>query len=84
MKAIDLVKDLSAAGARLRLDGGDIRIRAPHGVLTEARREMIRAQKPELVALLSTYPCVKCGRFAFSCPNTTCYWCGPKPPGMAA
>lgn len=83
MKVLDLVKDLNRAGAIITVETGNLRVRAPKGVLTEERQSMLRAHKPELVKLLSTYPCVRCGRFSFNTPDTLCYWCG-NPPGMAA
>lgn len=83
MKSLDLIKDLSRVGATINLDGENLRVRAPKGVLTEARRDMLRSHKPELVRILSTYPCVSCGRFSFPEPSTLCYWCA-HPPERAA
>ncbi|MGH7605674.1 MAG: hypothetical protein ACRENK_16980 [Gemmatimonadaceae bacterium] len=82
MKPLELLRDLHAAGARVDVVGSDLRVRAPKGVLTDGRREMLRAEKQELVKLLSTYSCVGCGRFSFKNPGTRCYWC-QKPPAAA-
>jgi hypothetical protein len=76
----DLLEMLRREGVSVQLvNGSDLRVRAPHGVLTEERRELLRALKPEIIALLRTYPCTKCGRFAFQRP-TLCYHCRNNPP----
>jgi hypothetical protein len=73
--ASELLETLIRQGAHIQLvHGRDLRVRAPHGVLTEERREMLKSHKAEIVALLTTYPCSNCGRFAFHKP-TVCYQC---------
>lgn len=84
MTATELLRSLYRQGANVRVDGEALRVRAPAGVITEAIREEITALKPELLKVLSTYPCSSCGRFAFSRPNTVCYWCLQDPGGRAA
>jgi hypothetical protein len=79
----ELLRSLYRQGANVRVDGEALRVRAPAGVITEAIREEITALKPDLIKVLSTYPCSSCGRFAFSQPNKVCYWC-LNPKGRAA
>ncbi len=81
MKAVDVLKYLNGMGAMVRLDGADLCVRAPQGVLTPERKELLRAWKPALVRLLSTYPCSGCGLFAFPEAATVCYWCKTKHDG---
>ena len=54
MNALDLIARLRAAGIRLTLHEGNIRLKAEKGSLTEELRQAITAQKQEIIALLST------------------------------
>lgn len=75
MTAGELLRSLATEGVHVRVIGdGELRVRARRGVVTEARRELLREHKRELVELLTTHPCTNCGRFAFPVP-TRCYWC---------
>ena len=58
-----------------------LRIDAPVGVLGPALKSQLRRQKSAIIEALksTTYPCNKCGRFAFHV-ETTCYWCRREPP----
>jgi pyochelin synthetase len=49
---IDLVASLEGLGVQLWEDGGQLRFRAPAGVLTDERKARLRACKPELVEYL--------------------------------
>ncbi len=51
--AVDtLLKDLARAGIALEANGGDLQVRAPHGVMTQALRSEIRRHKAGLLAVL--------------------------------
>jgi hypothetical protein len=74
--AAELVESLRSEGVRVQLlHGTDLRVRAPQGILTEEHRELIRAHKAEIVALLTSYPCSLCGRFAFPRAGVVCFHC---------
>jgi len=45
MSAVDLVRELEQLGVRLWEDAGQLRFRAPQGVMTEARRDALRRDK---------------------------------------
>ncbi|MFI7638950.1 amino acid adenylation domain-containing protein [Nonomuraea sp. NPDC049400] len=51
--AIEIVAELRTLGVDLWEDSGNIRFKAPRGVLTEERRAALRAHKAEIVELLS-------------------------------
>jgi hypothetical protein len=53
MSAIDLLTDLYRQGFTLAAEGGGIRLR-PASRLTEDLRQVIRANKPELLAIISS------------------------------
>ncbi|GAB3491537.1 non-ribosomal peptide synthetase [Amycolatopsis cihanbeyliensis] len=52
MKAPEIVAELRTLGVDLWAESGQIRFRAPRGVLTDERREALRAHKAEIVRLL--------------------------------
>ncbi|MFI7492516.1 amino acid adenylation domain-containing protein [Micromonospora echinaurantiaca] len=52
----ELVDTLEAHGVELWEEDGQLRFRAPRGVLTEQRRETLRARRPELLAYLKGAP----------------------------
>jgi hypothetical protein len=49
-----LIKDLRGRGITLRPVGDRLRVEAPRGVLTAQERELLAAQKSELLILLTT------------------------------
>lgn len=53
MNALELITRLRAAGIRLSLHEGNIRLKAEKGSLSEELRQAITAQKQEIIALLS-------------------------------
>ncbi len=52
MDAAALLVELHMLGATVRLDDGDVRVRAPRGVLTPELAGRVREHKPELARLL--------------------------------
>jgi amino acid adenylation domain-containing protein len=54
MNALELIARLRAAGIRLSLHEGNIRLKAEKGSLSEELRQAITAQKQEIIALLGT------------------------------
>lgn len=76
--ALEILNHLRSAGAIVRVEGEELRVRAPAGVLTEELRASLRARKREMVRLLSSYPCTSCGQHAFPEPGTVCSWCKPR------
>lgn len=83
MRAVELVAHLHSQGATVALEGADLRVRAPAHVLTDEIRELLLARKREIIRLLSSFSCVKCGRFAFPDPDTVCFYCRPRLPDSA-
>jgi len=53
MRAVELLKHISVLGVRLDTDGVKLLIDAPAGAVTLELKEMLTAQKPELIRLLS-------------------------------
>jgi pyochelin synthetase len=53
MKVLDLVSQLESEGVRLWEDRGDLRFRAPLGVMTQERRAALRSRKQDVIAWLS-------------------------------
>ena len=74
MRPSDVLRTARQRGIRLAVDGGLLRYKAPPGALTEELLGELKRWKPELLDMLTTFPCDTCGRFAFHQP-TTCYWC---------
>ncbi len=71
-----LIVRLAKQGIRVQLSHGtDLRVRAPKGVLTEERKELIRAHKAELVEVLTCHPCARCEWGLFPNPGTICFHC---------
>jgi len=67
---------LAARGVVIRRDGVNLRARPRvTGGITPDLVELLRARRAEILVALTTYPCAKCGRFAFPRPHTLCYWC---------
>ncbi|MDF5736629.1 MULTISPECIES: amino acid adenylation domain-containing protein [unclassified Nostoc] len=52
MKLNQFLSELSKQGVKLWVDGDELRIRAPKGVLTQTQRELLALHKTELVMLL--------------------------------
>jgi hypothetical protein len=76
----DLLDRVHAAGVDLYRRGDAVRYRCPPGALTPELRAEIVARRVEILAYLAAppwVPCRCCGRFAFSSPSVTCYWCRP-------
>lgn len=55
MTVAELRADLDNAGARLAVDGDQLRVIAPPGVLTPEVRQAIRDQKPALIEALTGF-----------------------------
>lgn len=53
MTAIELLNHLQAKGATLWVDGGNLRCKAPNGVLTTEIQAAMKQHKPALLELLS-------------------------------
>jgi hypothetical protein len=74
--ARDLLRELRERGVEVRPDPPDrILFRGP---VDDDLRARIREAKPALLAYLShppTWPCSRCGKFAFGQPHVVCYWC---------
>jgi len=71
-----LLEELSRQGIRVQLSHGtDLRVRAPKGILTEERKELIRAHKADLVRILTCHPCARCEWGLFPNPGTICFHC---------
>lgn len=79
----DLLHELRTRGIQVRVDAPDLLIK---GRVDEDLALRIRQAKPELVRYLqdrtTSYPCDRCGRFAFP-TSTTCYWCRSAPRATA-
>lgn len=73
MIVADLQDYLAGKDITLTLDGDNLRIDAPAGVLTDELRQAIRDNKPALVALLNSQACAAPPR-----PIKRCYTCGGK------
>ncbi|WP_027659500.1 non-ribosomal peptide synthetase [Salinispora fenicalii] len=52
----DLLAELESAGVRVWSEAGQLRFRAPRGVLTVERRDALRARRDEILAYLDTAP----------------------------
>ena len=52
MNLNQLIADLSLAGVKLWVEGEELRVRAPKGVLTQQRRDLLTLHKAELVSML--------------------------------
>ena len=75
-EAAALLSELRERGATVRLTpAGTIEV---EGQGAKALIPRVRALKPALVEYLShppTWPCARCGNFAFQEPEVTCLWC---------
>lgn len=82
--ARELLAELRAAGASVRLSGHDMI--EVEGAGAAQLIERVRSLKGPLIAYLTeapTWPCDRCGGFAFDSPGTVCYWCKSCPPVSA-
>jgi amino acid adenylation domain-containing protein/thioester reductase-like protein len=50
-----LLVEMNKLGIKLRLDGNDLRLSAPQGVLTDALRQAVRQHKEQLIELLRSH-----------------------------
>ena len=77
--AVSLVADLQARGLTIEPDPPGHVIVRPGNLLNEELIARVRALKPALLELLTapprTWPCARCGNFAFQEPEVICYWC---------
>ena len=74
----DVLARASAAGVVIRTDGDRLRVECRSGAPAPEVLELLRDNKPAIVAYLTAppvYGCASCGRFAFSEPDFNCYWC---------
>lgn len=55
MKAVDLIRELEKEGVRLWEETGDLRFRAPKGVMTEERRTALRERKQAVLECLRSH-----------------------------
>lgn len=80
LEARVLLRELRERGATVSLSSsGTIEVEG-HGA--EALIPRIRALKPALLVCLSdrsTWPCSRCGNFAFPQRDAICYWCRSRP-----
>jgi hypothetical protein len=74
MIAAEVVGLAANAGVLLTARNDRIIARGPVGAVTNALAAEIRSAKADLLAVLTTYPCARCGLFAFRQP-VICYWC---------
>ena len=76
--AVALVAELRACGLTIEPDPPGHVIVRPSNLLNEELVARVRALKPALLELLAgpprSWPCTRCGNFAFRLP-TICYWC---------
>jgi hypothetical protein len=82
MTATDLLAKLTSRGVKLTVDGNDVLVDGPQGVLTD---DVIRAAKPELIQALRSWPtpCRRCGcalGWKTADGHIACAQCEPKPP----
>jgi hypothetical protein len=56
---IDLLDRIRDAGGAVAVVGGDLRLRVPRGLLSEAERLLLAEHKPEIVRLLAVEPVVE-------------------------
>ena len=67
--ARDLLSELRSLGVEVTGRGGKLHIKAPVGVLTEARRRQLADAKPELLALVSRLEPGDDRRWCHQCRN---------------
>ena len=83
MTAHEALRETRRRGITLTPAGETLRFHGPKGALSGELREALKEHKPEIIALLvegsSTYPCIRCDRFAFPEAGTCCYWCREVP-----
>ena len=53
---IDLLEKITAAGGDVWLDDGEVRLRIPKALLTQAERQLLAENKVEIVRLLAVEP----------------------------
>ena len=86
MSAQELLAKLTATGARVRIVGNQLRIKAPPGTFTPELRAAFQEQKIGLLTLLRDGPsvqplhllCAGCKSYFMHEPSTLCYWCRRK------
>jgi amino acid adenylation domain-containing protein len=64
MTLLEVLEDCTRRGVELHLDGGELRVSAPVGALTEALRNSLRLHKAELVGYLNRAPAAPHGPIA--------------------
>ena len=75
--------EAAALLSELRERGATVRLIHPATIEVEGKGAKaliprVRALKPALIEYLShppTWPCARCGNFAFQEPEVTCLWC---------
>lgn len=78
MSAPDVLRRCREAGAQIGLDGEELVIRAPAGAVPDELVHELRTHKQIVVEYLRhprTWPCDRCGRFAYGEPDVVCFWC---------
>ena len=78
MTAQQILQDLTAKGAHLWVEGDQLKIDAPIGLLTDDTVETLRTFKPELLAALTPKPgiCPACkGALDLQDKARDCWWC---------
>lgn len=76
--ALEIMLELSTRGAKIRFADGQLWVKAPKGVITPELAAAITERKPELIAMLRTYPCLKCGLGIYHTPFVVCFKCRQK------
>lgn len=72
--AHELLSTLANAGARVRLEDGQLWVRAKPGILTPELKQEIQTLKAQLIQILTTYACSRCGWGVYPEP-TVCFHC---------
>ena len=83
MTAHEALQEAQRRGIVLTPAGATLRFRGPKDALSEELKRELKRHKPAIIVLLgegrSTYPCIRCDRFAFPEAGTCCYWCREVP-----
>ena len=72
--ATALLETLFSAGAKVRVEDGQLWVKAKPGVITADLRKSILELKPELLKIMTTHHCSRCDWGVFSEP-TVCFHC---------
>lgn len=79
----ELLSRLGAGGIAVTLRGNHVEVSGSLNVLDSDMLEQLRSAKPEILELLTTYPCSRCGRGSFNHSGVVCFWCQRSLPDSA-